>query len=130
MITPENYRCWIIDRLPGAAEPHFKTKAAAVADLRLLRKHDEDRAADAVARQLDAPCWTIRCDGECGYVLDEDEDGLVHFLSADEALRTVRDWEWRLIDHEHVLCPDDALAPPSPAQQEAAGQLRFPGVLT
>ncbi len=126
MITPESYRCWIIDRLPGDTEPHFKTEDAATRRLGEIR--DDDRVADAIVRQRDVPCWTIRCDGECGYVIDEDEDGLIHFADADDALRTVRDWEWMLVDHEHVLCPEDVLAPPTPAQQEAAGQMRLPGV--
>ncbi len=128
MITQETYRCWVIGRLPGDTEPHFKTSKAARAELRKMREEDEDHVAGATVRRLDVPCWTVTCDGECGLTIDEDEDGLIHFTDAGDAMRTVRNWEWRLVDHEHVLCPADVLLPPSPAEQEAAGQLLLPGV--
>ena len=142
MIAAENYRCWIIDYLPGEPDdetPHFPDQVDADEEFARLRKENEERYALAVIRQLDAPCWTVQCDGECEYTLDEDEDGLIHFESAAEAEREVRDCEWRLVPDPLsavtvlAYCPEDApeggkIPSPSPEQQEAAGQMRLPGV--
>lgn len=134
MITQETYRCWVIGRLPGDTEPHFKTSKAARAELRKMREEDEDHVAGATVRRLGVPCWTVTCDGECGLTIDEDEDGVIHHVSAGGALRTAALWKWVLADHEHVFCGEDAplngyAVPLSPAEQEAAGQLVLPGVV-
>ena len=136
MITAENYRCWIIDHLPGEPDdetPHFPDRTDADEEFARLRKENEERYALAVIRQLGAPCWTVRCDGECEYALDEEEDGLIHFASAAEAETAVRDWEWRMLpDKVHVFCEEDApedgkIPVPTPEQQEAPGSCGFRG---
>lgn len=139
MIAPEKERCWLIDHLPGEPDdftPCFPNRADAEEEFARLRGEDGERYALTVVRQLDAPCWTVVCDGECDYTLDEDEDGLVHFASAAEAVSAVRDYEWRILpDQVHVFCPEDApgdgqVPPPTPEQQERAGQLRLPGIVS
>jgi hypothetical protein len=135
MITHEKNPCWVIDLAPGEPdECHFPNRTDAEEELARFRK-EEDRYAVATVRRLALPCWTVTCDGECEYVLDEDDDGVIHFASAAEAEDYVRDVQWRMLpDRVHVFCEDDApgdgqVPPPTPEQQEKAGQLRLPGVL-
>jgi len=84
--------------------------------------------------ELDAPCWVVRCDGECEMVLDTEDEGYIfHHDSRADAERTAAGYHWASGDDGRVFCeedaPADAVAVPSPAELEAAGQLVLPGVL-
>lgn len=129
-------RCWVLDDpAQDEGERHFED--ASGANAALTRAREEDPATKASVRQLDAPCWLVECD-ECGQVIDEyDEGHIYHHESRAEAEKTVRVWEWTLVPGhlggELAYChedrPEDAEPPaPSAAQQEAAGQMRLPGV--
>lgn len=87
-------------------------------------------------RQSATRCWVVQCDGECEMVLDEEDEGYTfHHGSAAEAGKTVASYDWAYsTDGRFVFCEECAPAdsvppPPSPAELEAAGQLRLPGVL-
>jgi hypothetical protein len=80
-------------------------------------------------------CWVAQCDGECEMVLDEEDECCVfHHGSAAEAAKTVASYGWVYsADGRFVFCEEDApedAAPPSPtpAELEAAGQMRLPGL--
>lgn len=84
-------------------------------------------------RQSGVRCWVVQCDGECEVTLDTEDEGYVfHHASFAKAESTARAYEWRHVG-DLVFCETDAPAdgevpPPSPAELEAAGQLRLPGV--
>ena len=84
-------------------------------------------------RRLPVCCWVVQCDGECETTLDTEDEGYVyHHHSFAAALGTVRAYEWKQAG-DRVFCEKDApgdgqLPPPAPAELEAAGQLRLPGV--
>ena len=150
--------CWVIRPRPYLEDDnHYDTRAKALAAI--WRDWDEDRdwTHDDQLRvrwraflyrlsrlRLDAPhprqkpgrCWVVQCDGECGAVIDEDDEGyVVHHGTRAEAEETVSQWEWVYsADGRLVFCgddaPEDGQEPPlSPAEQEAAGQLVIPGVI-
>jgi hypothetical protein len=150
--------CWVITpRLPrDDGDPHYDDRAKALAVIH--QAWDEDdwtpdawwtkrlpgfrfrlsrlRLGVPRPRLLGTRCWAVQCDGECGTVIDEDDEGYVihHKLPADAA-ETVAACEWVYsADGRLVFCADDApedgQEPPlTPAEQEAAGQLVIPGVL-
>lgn len=151
--------CWVITpRLPrDDGDPHYDDRAKALAVIH--QAWDEDdwtpdawwtkrlpgfrfrlsrlRPGAPRPRQSGTRCWAVQCDGECGYVIDEEDEGYtVHHSSLTEAHETVvAEYEWAYsADGRLVFCADDAPddaepPPPSPAEQEAAGQLVIPGVL-
>jgi hypothetical protein len=155
--------CWTVaPRLPREdGDPCYDTRAEALGEIR--EAWDEDRAgalglvATALERpwwrevcwqlsrlrpgaprprQMPAGCWVVQCDGECEYVLDDEDEGCTfHHGSAAEARKTVASYEWVYsADGRFVFCeecaPADAALPPlSPDEQEAAGQLVIPGVI-
>jgi hypothetical protein len=125
-------RCWeLTDPADDERTPHYESEAAAQAALKELR--DEDPDTKASIRLLEAGCWLAQCDGDDGYVLDEEDEGYVfHHESMTAALDSIRAYEWRMVG-DRVFCPADApegTEPPlSAAEQEAAGQLRLPDVL-
>ena len=119
--------------------PHYDTEAEA-----MRGTGEEDRendgcspTADDEARSSLTPrCWVVQCDGECEMVIDTEDEGCDHpprlardaeetadgvrlarleVTGACSARRTRREARYR--------------PPPSPAELEAAGQLRLPGVL-
>ena len=151
--------CWVITpRLPREdSDPHYDTRAKALTAIREAWDLDRDwafpgriraklrefrfrlsrlRPGAPRPRQSDTRCWAVQCDGDCGYVIDEEDEGYtVHHKSRTEAEETIADYEWVYsADGCLVFCADDAPEdaeppPPSPAEQEAAGQLVIPGVL-
>jgi hypothetical protein len=151
--------CWVITpRLPrDDDDPHYDTRAVALAAIRESWDEDRDwcfddrlrvrwreflyrlsrlRPAAPRPRQSPARCWAVQCDGECGYVLDDEDEGhTFHHDTAAEARKTVASYEWVYSpDGRFVFCEDDAPEdgqppPPAPAELEAAGQLVIPGVL-
>lgn len=127
--------CWVLDG-PAQDEGVRHFEDASGADAALTRAREEDPATKASVRLLPSPCWLVQCD-ECEYVIDEEDEGVFHHESRAEAEKVVRLWEWTLVPGhlggELAYChedrPEDAEPPvPSAAQQEAAGQMRLPGV--
>lgn len=152
-------RCWELrPPLSGDdREPHYDSRAEALAAVREAWDDDRDwrfddqlrvrwrelrfrlsrlRPGASRPRQAPAHCWVVQCDGDCEQVIDEEEEGYtVHHESRQAAGETVRAWKWAYsADGRMVFCEEDAPAdgeipPPSPAELEAAGQMRLPGVL-
>lgn len=77
--------CWIIRRHgesdESANERHYFTEQHARDLAATVAKEGETRLT---IEQLDTPCITLTCQG-CGYVIDEDDEGVVHFESIKEA---------------------------------------------
>jgi len=131
-------RCW--ELRPATDEeryPHYDTDADAFHALKENRENDGDPYPDTKPVQLDDRCWVVRCDGDCGQIIDEeDECWIIHHDSRHGAEETVASWRWTYsADGRSVFCeadrPEDAVpAPPTPAELEAAGQLAIPGVLS
>jgi len=132
-------------------EPHYDTHAEAEAALAGLRDEtdpddpdDRPLLAKSRPRQLDAPCWVAECDaprgmeGTCGDTLGDEDEGppCIHFETVEELLGWMPYEGWVQVGADGALCGNDAelggwpILPPrvSPAELEAAGQLRLPGV--
>jgi hypothetical protein len=128
-------RCWELQPpTDDERTPHYGTEAAAMESLREDRENDRQPYADTKPVQLDTPCWVVRCDGECEVALDTEDEGYIyHHDSRGGAERTAAAYHWAFSDDGRVFCeedaPADAVALPSPAELEAAGQLVLPGVL-
>lgn len=126
--------CWVIDPEPPGENyhRHYDTRSEARTDLRqAVLDGYTDLKSKAV--QLDAACWLIKCDGDCGEHIDEADEGFISHCEtrqvAEEIMAAYR-WSYR---GDLVFCEDDApegseIPPPSAAELEAAGQLRLPGV--
>lgn len=136
-IHQSGFRCWVFEN-PGHDDDtrHFKDEASAGAAV--TRAREDEPGTGASVRQMPAPCWLVQCDGECEYVIDEEDEGIIfHHDTRAEAEETVRLWEWVLVPGnlggELAYCPEDrpeGVQPPllTAAQQEAAGQMPLPGV--
>ena len=137
--------CWVLDPSPYGdddyGDPHYGTEIEAAKGLRELREERADdypeRLAAAMAARVkrdESPCWVAECDADgCNETYNDDEGGASHF----PALATLEEWVrsdgWTTAEPDLAYCwndtPEDAPAPlPSPAELEAAGQLRLPGV--
>lgn len=131
-------RCWELrPPLDDERERHYDTEAEAQDDLKEARDEAGDTGSHPGAKpvQLDAPCWLVRCDGDCEQAIDEeDECYIVHCESRVAAEELAATWKWVYSsDGRMVFCESDAPAdgetpPPSPAALEVAGQMRLPGV--
>jgi hypothetical protein len=86
-------------------------------------------------KQEDGPCWVAECDApDCDEQYSDDDYGGNHFETAAELEGWIRADGWTTAAPDLAYCcahsPEDAEPlPPSPAELEAAGQLRLPGVL-
>jgi hypothetical protein len=154
--------CWAVSPpLPrDDGDPHYDTRDEALAAIREAWDEDRERVRGLVAtalerawwrefrfrlsrwrpgaprpRPLPACCWVVQDDGDCGQVIDEEDEGYaVHCASRRAAEDLARSYEWAYsADGRFVYCPccapeDSEPVPPSPAEQEAAGQLVLPGV--
>jgi hypothetical protein len=123
--------CWELADPADDDWTHFTSEEAAEEALKELR--DEQADTKASIRLLEHRCWVAQCDGECEWILDVEDEGYVfHHKSADEALESVAAYGWRRVG-DSVFCeedaPEDSEQPPTPAEQESAGQLRLPGVI-
>ncbi len=124
-------RCWELQPpTDDERSPHYDTEAAALEALKEDRENDDQPYADTKPVRLDAPCWVVQCDGECETVLDTEDEGYVfHHDSRAEAERTAAGYHMAFGDDGRVFCEDDtpagAVALPSPAELEAAGQMRL-----
>ena len=89
--------CWVLTNDDGPSEEHFRT---------------EEMAADFATRclegawtshRLDHVCVTVSCEG-CGYVYDEEGDGIAHFTGLVEAEKFLPDAEGWVHTPEGWLC--------------------------
>jgi hypothetical protein len=143
--------CFTLDPSPwddDEGEPHYDTHAEAEAALAELRDgtdpddpDDRPLLAKSRPRRLDTRCWVAECDapdgpdGICGDTLGDEEEGpaCVHFGTVEELLGWMPGEGWTQVFADNALCgnhnPDNPEPPPpSPAELEAAGQMRLPGV--
>jgi len=142
--------CFTLDPSPWDDDhgtPHYGTWAEADEALRERRAElapdPRDLAGIETARvtRLGSPCWVAECDaprgmeGTCGETLGDEEEGpsCIHFETAEELFDWMPGEGWIRVFADNTLCgnhsPDNpAPPPPSPAELEAAGQLRLPGV--
>lgn len=141
-------------------DPHYDTRAEALAAIRETWDEDRNDHLGLTGVALERPwwrefrfrlsrlrpgaprprelpaCWVVQCDGDCEQVIDEEECWTVHHGSRREAEETVASWQWTYSgDGRSVFCPDDqpedaVPAPLTAAEQEAAGQMAIPGVLS
>ena len=148
----------IAPRLPREdSDPHYDTRAEALAAIREAWDEDREHRIGLIAtalerawwrefrfrlsrlrpdaprpRELPARCRVADCD-TCGdELINEDEGWTVHASSLPDLYQSLDAYDWRICPDE-AYCPDDApecseVPPLSPAQLEAAGQLRLPGV--
>ncbi len=130
-----SHRCWEL-RPPTDDErsPHYDSEAAVLEALKEDRENGDQPYAETKPAQLAGPCWVVQCDGECETVLDTEDEGCVfHHDSRADAEQTAAGYHWAFDGDGRVFCeedaPADAVAAPSPAELEAAGQLILPGVL-
>lgn len=142
--------CWVLAPNPHDDDDrlsHYGTHAEAGSALAGERR-DADGDDEEVARlaairatELPQPCWVAECDapggpeGCCSNTLGDEDEGpsCIHFETLDELLEWMPGEQWVRSGADGVLCyshrPDDTPPiPPSPAELEAAGQLRLPGV--
>ena len=128
--------CWELDPNPygddEAGIQHFPSRGEADDELGRLRT--ERRAADRTrAKQASAACWVAVCD-DCGKQFIDDDAGGSHFGTVDGDLEDYLKWDgWTRTAPDGCRCwdcsPEDvAPLPLSPAELEAAGQMRLPGV--
>lgn len=145
--------CFTLDPSPwddGEGIPHYDTAAEAEAALAEEREEidgDDEIAAKETAalakvrvKRLGTPCWVAECDaprgmeGTCGETLGDEDEGpsCIHFETVGELSGWMPGEGWVRVFADSALCgnhnPDNPAPPPSPAELEAAGQLRLPGV--
>lgn len=136
--------CWVLRPNPWqddrGGNPHYESRDEALQTLAEVRE-DRDDDPDAIAHlakvepvQEPAACWAAGCAGpDCGEdLINEDEGWIIHASSLPELYQSLDAYDWRLCPGE-AYCPDCApecsqVPPLSPAELEAAGQLRLPGV--
>jgi hypothetical protein len=130
--------------------PHYATPDEAADALSGMREErDPSDLADLakVAPEVNpAGCWVGECDG-CGDVFTDEETGANHYETSAEldAAMPASGWvyqggdqeefwpepgSWVTLNDALLLCPGcrqgaPVLPPPTPAEQEAAGQLRL-----
>lgn len=101
--------CWVLGNPDGTVyeddrgypEPHLHTEEEI---RKLIADVGEDPAGQCVPLRLTAPCVEIAC-SECGYVYDEDDEGIGHWESRDEAVKALKgDW---LFGDGAAYCPNE-----------------------
>jgi hypothetical protein len=131
--------CFILDPSPrddDAGEPHYATWHEADDALRELREERGPSPEDLAelepvkVKALPGPCWVAECDAfGCDEQYEDDEDGGNHFGSVAELEEWIAPAGWTTDIPDKVYCrPHSAEGtppPPSPAELEAAGQLRL-----
>lgn len=98
MLATNDQPCWVVTPDPplddGPGDRHFTTEAEARQYAADMTSDDTDDYGPGRRRvwnvtHRDKPCATLTCDGEdCGYVFDEDDEGIVHFDDAEQAHRS------------------------------------------
>jgi len=132
--------CFELDPSPydddDSGVPHYATQeeaAEALADLRKERTPDPEdlaRLKDTHVKPGDGPCWVAVCDSPgCGEEYESDEDGGNHFETAAILEEWIRTDGWTTDGPDLAFCwtdsPEGSAPPPTPAELEAAGQLRL-----
>ena len=145
--------CFTLDPSPWDDDhgtPHYATWAEADEELRERREELGPDPLDLAAiettrvKQLGSPCWVAECDapygmeGTCPETLGDEDEGpsCIHFETVEELFDWMLYEGWVRVGPDGALCGNDAelggwpVLPPrvSPAELEAAGQLRLPGV--
>lgn len=133
--------CWVLKPRPyedDHGDSHYKTWHEADEALRELREERGPDPLDLAGLEPVKPvreagaCWEADC-STCGDELtNEDAGWTIHAASLPELYQSLDAYDWRLCPDE-AYCPDCApecsqIPPLSPAEQEARGQLRLPGV--
>lgn len=135
MIYQLSRHCWAMDPQPSGEDylRHWDTRKEVTAAIREAKRDDDCFNPDTKPRELESGCWLIQCDGECEEHVDELDEGYISHCEsrqvAEEMMAAYR-WSYR---GDLVFCEEDApegseIPPPSPAELEAAGQMRLPGV--
>src|ERR1700677_743260 len=98
-------RCWTAPGLDDERKEHFTGNAAALKAIKEARERGE--VADSSPLLLESCCWVIECDGECGQLIDEEDEGYIHHCeSRAEAEDSMRAWKWGYVG-ELVFCVSD-----------------------
>ena len=127
------YRCWVTRDPASEYQPHYRDGATALAEVAEAKADDPE--TKVAATQEGTPCWVAICDGrDCGELYTDDEEGASHFPGAQVLMEWAAGEGWAFKTPDLAYCRDDRPEDPdpvplSPAEQEAAGQLRFPGVI-
>jgi hypothetical protein len=96
-ITRNADPCWELRYPNGTSvdqddrKPHF---ASAEEALREAKNFADDELGTPAPAPLPGICHMITA--ICGYVLDEADDGIVHYSTAEKAARSARDADWAL----------------------------------
>lgn len=104
MITQLPERCWVLrpETVLGDYDKHFPSAAR-------TQLHAKELGLTGTSEQLPEPCWTVRCDGGCETLIDEEgECYIVHSGSHAEAERLAKDYEWTITVDGLVICDYDA----------------------
>jgi hypothetical protein len=88
----------------GRSSTHTVTVQAL---LTAMGKADETAPADELPEGFTAhTCVSLRCP-VCGYFHDEDEGYSAHFSSVEEAIGSVRGYDWRQLRDGRLICSDE-----------------------
>lgn len=139
-----DHECWILvdtDGKPhenGDGEPHYESKdKAEEAYAGLYRRYTDvtlpEKAPLLVPVKLDEPCLTITA--ACGYVLDEEADGVCHNDDAHILLSYALGSGWSILPDSRMVCADPSLCAECralldalpPDQGPISGQLTIDG---
>lgn len=80
--------CWVLTDEHGADHDDYGLVVHHASVSAALSWAVSEEIEGYAPRQLDKPCMVIRCTC-CGYVFDEDEDGIVHFEDLGEARKVL-----------------------------------------
>jgi hypothetical protein len=117
-------RCWVVPGIADDAEPHFKSRAEAVAWV----TDNEDGGLLAGIKPVDEACWIAVCDGPAGDCADEfdDDEGANHGGGRAETEKWITSYEWVITRDDWVLCPNcqpDCDTPDLAVVEQIPGQL-------
>lgn len=118
MITQlERGPCWTVVDESGAPyhedhTPHLDSAAQALASITgILDDHfrlngddgELDPPPNLTPQQEPANCWRVECD-HCGYLYDEDDEGVYHMPPFTETAALMVDMNW-IVDGDIAVCP-------------------------
>jgi len=136
--------CWVLKPRPyenDEGDPHYKTWHDAGEALRELRDERGPDPADLASLEPVKPvreagaCWVAECYGHCEEPFGTEDFPVLHASSRAELLDAMRAYDWvtvtgEITGDELAYCDMDRPeaaepVPPSPAELEAAGQMRL-----
>ena len=140
--------CWVLKPRPyendDYGDPHYRTWKDADEALRELREERGPDPLDLASLEPvkpvreDSACWVAECAGHCEQLFGTEDFPVLHASSRADLLDAMRAYDWvtatgEVSGDELAYCdmdrPESAEpVPPSPAEQEGAGQLPLPGV--